>query len=485
MIFKNKRLCIIVIVMCISMINGMDKSTENYEPDLYIDETNKNIFQNYVYDANYSDDEDDEKSQNYPGIEKEQNIPASTKRTINDKNPTNKKTNYVGGGLGTKIIGGAVDLGKKVVTGTKDNMKKIGQTIEASVDSGKTAITKTKNKIGQTIETGVKSTQTFATEKKNKMAKRIITTKDEFNEYIKHKLNDAKEKAKVEYYDSIKTLNNKFNSAKEKAKEKYNEYIKYVDNKLNDAKEKAKDKYNEYIKNVDTKLNDAKEKTKEKAYEVKDMLKEKWEKVPQKAQQVKDMFNEKLSPLFELAKNIGKKQMTVQCDKNDENDVQAITTIKNSINVKKLVLKDCTNYDKFTEYLKTNKKLEELDLTDNKTTFYENWKIIEILESNTTITSLKISLEESVTGTVNIIQGFIWVVAKKNQSRTPKKYLNVTIKTDIDHERINILTKSESIKPNQSISNKESNTVKVTAENGNTVKVTAENGNTVTIISKN
>merc|ERR1712169_120094 len=122
---------------------------------------------------------------------------------------------------------------------------------------------------------------------------------------------------------------------KEKAKEKYNEYIKYVDNKLNDAKEKAKDKYNEYIKNVDTKLNDAKEKTKEKAHEVKDMLKE------------------KLSPLFELAKNIGKKQMTVQCDKNDENDVQAITTIKNSINVKKLVLKDCTNYDKFTEYLKT------------------------------------------------------------------------------------------------------------------------------------
>jgi hypothetical protein len=177
------------------------------------------------------------------------------------------------------------------------------------------------------------------------------------------------------------------------------------------------------------------------------MLKEKLEKFPN---------------LFELAtKNIRKKQMMIKCEQNDVIDVQAITTINKSINVKKLVLKDCTiNSNGIAEYLQTNKTLEELDLTENETDIGILMSL-ESLNSNTTLTSLKmsiISIEESMMKvmkkvldtpeewikentemikeqiTQSIISGFILAVSDINRNRTTKKYFNMTIKTDCNNE---------------------------------------------------
>jgi len=410
MIFKNKRLCIIVIVMCISMINGMDKSTENYEPDLYIDETNKNIFQNYVYDANYSDDEDDEKSQNYPGIEKEQNIPASTKRTINDKNPTNKKTNYVErlkqkviesklGQAGQKLGTAGLKLGETGVKLGKDGIKLGKSGIElgkSGIELSKKAYTGTKDKIKEVP---------------GKIFKMYDDISDEYNyEFKTHKAHYLKEKAT----DGI--------------------------NAVLDAPRNIKDK----------------------------------------ARQVKNMFQEKMPRLFEQAANKIRKQplpqveIIITCDEKDDQPI----TINRSTNFKKLVLKDCTiNYADIAEYLKTNKTLEELDLTDVKSDYrlyLGNEKIIRSLLSNTTLTSLKISLATEIY--IMQLKWIIQYVAAANSKRIKtKKYLDVTINTDCNLDCVTYI--KNDLNQKKTIGN-----ISLESES-EFPKLTLENGGTITIIS--
>merc|ERR1712000_507189 len=144
-----------------------------------------------------------------------------------------------------------------------------------------------------------------------------------------------------------------------------------------------------------------------------------------KARQVKNMFQEKMPRLFEQAANKIRKQPLPQVEiiiTCDENDFQPIT-INRSTNFKKLVLKDCTiNYADIAEYLKTNKTLKELDLTDDKSEFkfYGYREIIMSLLPNTTLTSLKISLATEME-----LKWIIQYVAAANSKRIKtKKYLD-------------------------------------------------------------
>merc|ERR1712000_21597 len=217
-------------------------------------------------------------------------------------------------GLAQKVWG----RGKTAVAGTKNKMEIFGKKIEAGVKSTKTAATETKNKmekIGQKIEAGVKSSKAAATETKNKMAKRIIDKKDDISNEYNCEFKDQK----VDYLKK---------KAKNGAVFALDAAINFPQNAINAPKN-----------------------------------------INNKARQVKTMFQEKMPRLFEQAANKIRKQplpqveIIITCDEKDDQPI----TINRSTNFKKLVLKDCTiNYADIAEYLKTNKTLKELDLTDDK-----------------------------------------------------------------------------------------------------------------------
>merc|ERR1712000_244360 len=277
-------------------------------------------------------------------------------------------------GLAQKVWG----RGKTAVAGTKNKMEIFGKKIEAGVKSTKTAATETKNKmekIGQKIEAGVKSSKAAATETKNKMAKRIIDKKDDIS-------NEYNYEFKPQKVDYLKKKRQKI------AVSALDAAINFPQNAINAPK-----------------------------------------KINNKARQVKDMFQEKMPLLFEQAANKIRKQplpqveIIITCDEKDDQPI----TINRSTNFKKLVLKDCTiNHADIAEYLKTNKTLEELDLTDNKSDYkyYGYVEIIMSLLSNTTLTSLKISLATEIYPVE--LKRIIQYVAGANSKRIkPKKYLDV------------------------------------------------------------
>merc|ERR1712000_409321 len=192
--------------------------------------------------------------------------------------------------------------------------------------------------------------------------------------------------------------------------------------------------------------------------------------------QVKNMFQEKMPLLFEQAANKIRKQplpqveIIITCDEKDDQPI----TINRSTNFKKLVLKDCTiNYADIAEYLKTNKTLKELDLTDDKSEFkfYGYREIIMSLLPNTTLTSLKISLATELQ-----LKWIIQYVAAANSKRIKtKKYLDVTINTDCNFNCVTNI--KNDINQKKTVGN-----ISLESES-EFPKLTLENGGTITIIS--